>query len=283
MRFQLFHKKFFFAKDGSYSIVTPREEYDSQITLTDFEADMVINFFGGQNIHVGNVASNRNKASKQFLLYPSFNIINLNLVFPKINKHELRLYISQSAGFKPASGEVWFLYINQAGALTIGALPQNIWNALDQEDPEDSEYLDDIEDAIVDLNIKKPPAAKIVKRTVGSKTVYDRNPSIAAFSLMKSNFTCDIDQNHKTFVALKNNKTFVEAHHFIPMKFQSDFKVPLDCVENVISLCPNCHRGIHLGIIDHKRKLIDSIYTKRGSINNFKIEDLYSFYNLLKP
>ena len=71
MEFQLFHNKFFNAVDGSYSIVTPREEFDSQITLTDAEAEMVINYFGISNIQIGNVTSDKMKAKKKFFLYPN--------------------------------------------------------------------------------------------------------------------------------------------------------------------------------------------------------------------
>jgi 5-methylcytosine-specific restriction enzyme A len=46
MRFRQFHNDFFDSIDGAYSLVTQREFYDSQITLTDAEAEMVINHFG---------------------------------------------------------------------------------------------------------------------------------------------------------------------------------------------------------------------------------------------
>ncbi len=283
MQFQLFHTKFFDARAGSYSLVTSREDYDSQITLTDVEANMVIDYFGKSNVHIGRVGLNKIMSAKSFLLYPFFKPIQLNLVFPKPNKTELRLYISSSAGFKPPSGDIWFLYINNDGALVIGSLPQNIWNALDQEDPDDNLYLDQVEDAITEGNRIIPPSPRIISRTIKSKIVYDRNPLIASFSLMRSNFTCSVNSDHKTFLALKNNKAFVEAHHYVPMKYQANFTVPLDCVENIISLCPNCHRGIHLGVVDHKKHLIETLYNKSGAINNFQLQDIYSFYNLLVP
>ena len=65
-------------------------------------------------------------------------------------------------------------------------------------------------------------------------------------------------------------------------QFQSDFEFPLDNVDNVISLCPTCHRGIHLGVIEYKRFLIDTIYHRRRVMKDFDINDLYSFYNSLK-
>jgi 5-methylcytosine-specific restriction enzyme A len=88
MQFGANQKLKFNAKIGSYSIVTAREHLDSQITATE-------------NIHIGNVASGQFKALKPFRLYPDGNEINLNLVFPKPNKTELRLYLSLKAGFKP--------------------------------------------------------------------------------------------------------------------------------------------------------------------------------------
>lgn len=288
MQFQLFHKKFFNAIAGSYSIVTPREEYDSQITLTDVEAEIIINYFGRENIQIGNVASNKLKSQKNFLLYPSFEPITLNLVFPKPDKSELRLYISIRAGFKPRKGEIWFLYIDKNSQLIIGSIPETLWYDLDQVDVEDNIYLNEIQEEIkVEVQDKKriivPPKPKIVEVQVAGKRVYRRNPLIAVVSLTQAKFTCEIDHSHKTFIAEKSKAPYVEAHHFVPMKFQSDFEFPLDCVDNVISLCPNCHRGIHLGVVEYKRFLIDTIYDSRKVINGFDKNDMYSFYNSLSP
>ena len=66
------------------------------------------------------------------------------------------------------------------------------------------------------------------------------------------------------------------------MQFQGDFRFPLDCIENIISLCPICHRGFHHGITDHKKVLIEKIYDTRSALNNFGIEEMFSFYNSLK-
>jgi hypothetical protein len=283
MQFQLFHNKFFKAKRGSYSIVTEREEFDSQITLTDVESEMIVNFFGRSDIQVGNVNSNKIKSQKTFLLYPTFKPITLNLVFPKPNKTELRLYISSKAGFKPKSGEIWFLYIDENDQIVIGSFAEPVWNELDQMDIDDNEYLDDIQNEIKNKKrITITPKPRIVKVQIGSKIIYKRNPTIAVASLTRANFTCEIDKSHKTFIAEKSKSPYVEAHHFVPMKFQSEFSFPLDNVDNVIALCPICHRGIHLGEISYKRFLIETLFNSKPAINNFKIEDLYSFYNSLR-
>lgn len=283
MKFQLFHNRYFNAVDGSYSIVTSREEYDSQITLTDSEADMVINYFGVNNIQLGNVASDKVKASKTFYLYPSLLPIKLNLVFPKLNKPELRLYISKQAGFKPASGQIWFLYIDKNGRLVIGALEESLWNDLDQIDIDDEAYLEEIQDEITTTGIiSQPPTPTITKITMGARTTYKRNGVIASFALAKAEFLCEVNKNHRTFISQRTNLPYSESHHFVPMKFQDDFSFPLDCVENIISLCPTCHRGFHHGITDHKKSLITKIYETRNALNNFGIEEMFSFYNSLK-
>jgi 5-methylcytosine-specific restriction protein A len=52
----------------------------------------------------------------------------------------------------------------------------------------------------------------------------------------------------------------MEAHHIIPLKLQERFSSSLDVYANLISLCPICHRKIHLGIKEERRLMIDGIY-----------------------
>jgi hypothetical protein len=96
MQFGANQKLKFNAPIGSYSIVTAREHYDSQITATDSEAELLINFFGRENIHIGNVASNQLKATKSFKLYPDGNEINLNCGCTYLQKLDLNLNLIQS-------------------------------------------------------------------------------------------------------------------------------------------------------------------------------------------
>lgn len=58
----------FDAIGGSYSIVTAREVYDSQITATDAEAVLLKSYFEsrGETIYRGNVTSNRTGISPVF-------------------------------------------------------------------------------------------------------------------------------------------------------------------------------------------------------------------------
>lgn len=283
MEFHSFHKDYFNAVNGAFSIVTEREHYDSQITLTDVEADIVIRYFGKQNIQVGNVKSDTLKAEKKFLLYPDFNNINLNLVFPKPNKTELRIYISIRAGYKPSAGDIWFIYENIDNALTIGSMPEKIWNSIGQNDSLDEEYQDEIEkvllgstDNTISLN------GRIQTTTINSRVIYQRDPRLAVMRFKTADYKCEINSSHNTFISQSTNLPYMEAHHFIPMKFQHTFETALDNLENIISLCPNCHRGIHHAITEQKFELISNLYDKRPQLHRYDLDYIAQFYNCLK-
>ena len=46
MIFGLLQKNKFRVDDGAYSLITDRGHYDSQITATDAEADLIVRYFG---------------------------------------------------------------------------------------------------------------------------------------------------------------------------------------------------------------------------------------------
>jgi hypothetical protein len=287
MEFKSFHNDFFRANCGAYSRITSREYFDSQITLTDNEAEIVINYFGHENINVGNVGSDINKSLKRFLLYNSeyqeYNPIYLNLVFPKPAKSELRLYLAESRGYKPKGGDIWFIYLNLNNELVIGSLEEKIWNTLGQNDIDDVFYQARIEDTI---NIERPfdisSEGKIVTSFSSGRLIYVRDPKLAINRLFKSEFRCEVDSSHVTFTAEKTKLPFMEAHHFIPMRFQHLFNSPLDNLNNIICLCPNCHRAMHHAIINYKYELIKQIYFKRPEMHQFSVDDIAQYYNCLE-
>ncbi len=138
----------FNSETGAYSVVTPRENYDSQITATDEEANLLLSFFGKENIQIGNVKSNPEKAKQAFYLYPEGNEISLNLVFPKPEKPELRLYLSARAGFKPDGDDIWFIF-QQDDKLWIGAMNETLWRSQNQVlvyDESEGNYQDSLQE-----------------------------------------------------------------------------------------------------------------------------------------
>ena len=91
---------------------------------------------------------------------------------------------------------------------------------------------------------------------------------------------CYFDNEHITFETDKLTN-FVEGHHIIPMGQQKSFAQNLDIVDNVIPLCPNCHRKIHLAKDNIKMELLDKIIINKNKLlafGNITKEDLYELY-----
>lgn len=148
MQFDHKLKEYFSAERGAYSEVTAREFYDSQITLTGVEADIVESYFGKENIHQGSVKSNVILSAKKFLVLPDFIETELNLVYPKASKSELRLYLKK--GFKPNGGDIFVVYIGKDNKLVIGGFSLENWKSINENYEqlrlfEDESLTDDIE------------------------------------------------------------------------------------------------------------------------------------------
>jgi len=90
-----------------------------------------------------------------------------------------------------------------------------------------------------------------------------RSPIVSAAAIRNANFSCEIDENHWTFVSKAKKQKYVEAHHLIPICHQNKFEFSLDVVANIISLCATCHRMLHFGVADEKRGLLKSLLKKR--------------------
>jgi len=266
MEFSFLQRVTLNAVKGSYSPVTDREIYDSQITATDSEAELLVDYYRhrGEGICVGNVNSNKEAARKRFRLYPTGDFINLNLVYPKPNKPELRLYLSSRAGFMPNKGDVWFLFESKIdGELWIGALPEHQWR-------------DQIEDTL--------------KRQTESckKAKPQRDIALVKKRMELSRFNCEYSETHKLFISKATGCRYVEVHHVIPLDFQSEFRdKKLDHLNNLYSLCPYCHAAVHHAEGRIARKLLSKMYDERSigfhyGISKLQLFQYYSVEEIVK-
>ena len=55
----------------------------------------------------------------------------------------------------------------------------------------------------------------------------------------------------------------MESHHLIPISRYKDFQYSLDVEENVVSLCPTCHRLLHHGKMSEKEVLLKKLHDAR--------------------
>ncbi|MEF1204022.1 HNH endonuclease signature motif containing protein [Vibrio owensii] len=80
---------------------------------------------------------------------------------------------------------------------------------------------------------------KVVYRLVQD---YRRDPDVVAEALYRAEGFCEMCKEKAPFIKRSNGEAYLEVHHIIPLS-----QGGLDSLENVISLCPNCHREIHFG------------------------------------
>ena len=121
------------------------------------------------------------------------------------------------------------------------------------------------------------------KRETSIAASWARDANISYTALDNANFYCENDTNHMTFISDKTGHQFVEAHHLIPIEFQGEFEVSIDVPENIISLCPNCHRAFHNSEKSYKESLISKFYDSRRDLllqRSIRIEKdkLFQFY-----
>lgn len=88
---------------------------------------------------------------------------------------------------------------------------------------------------------KKSNKVKVVYRLVQD---YYRDPDIVAEALHRAQGVCEKCEKKAPFAKRTNGEPYLEVHHIKPLS-----QGGLDTLENVISLCPNCHRELHFGPI----------------------------------
>lgn len=108
------------------------------------------------------------------------------------------------------------------------------------------------------------PVAPPTKIASSSRGGFRRSPLPAAHALRNAKFQCEVDTSHSTFVARTTGENFVEAHHIIPMAAQGSFQFSIDVAENIVALCPNCHRQVHHGKISDRTSIVAKLFHRRS-------------------
>jgi 5-methylcytosine-specific restriction enzyme A len=71
---------------------------------------------------------------------------------------------------------------------------------------------------------------------------YRRNPHIAAEALYRASGCCEQCKKPAPFFRASDGTPFLEIHHVKPLAEGGH-----DSLDNVMALCPNCHRKVHYG------------------------------------
>lgn len=116
---------------------------------------------------------------------------------------------------------------------------------------------------------------------------YPRNLNESKLAKQRSHWKCENDISHITFKSESDNNQYMESHHLIPMSYQGLFHYSIDFADNIICLCPICHRKIHFATDDVKSVMIQRFYNHRKNLYpKYGIEidfrNLLEMYNIKK-
>ncbi|MBE7061014.1 MAG: HNH endonuclease [Clostridiales bacterium] len=176
------------------------------------------------------------------------------------------------------------------GAVSSTVIP--VSSFIDEED--ETAYIEKV-DSIKETNIneKAGEGAHTVEPVAVSKFDVGRrfrtNPLLGKIAIKKAYYSCEKDYQHETFISKKTQQKYMEAHHLIPVCFQKEvwdkYHINIDCVENLVSLCPTCHKAIHYGTKEVQRKMITELFTrcapKYKAIGlNITLEEIFKFYKI---
>lgn len=117
-----------------------------------------------------------------------------------------------------------------------------------------------IQDKLLVMDIAIPKSDKRLQLVES----VNRSSIIKNQVIMSSGYMCEINNEHKTFIADSTKQPYMEGHHSIPMNKQDSFNNSLDVYANIISLCPICHRLLHYGICEEKTEILKKIYYLRA-------------------
>ena len=139
--------------------------------------------------------------------------------------------------------------INEECIQEDNAALQRIISVLDLNRPAVNRELES--DSTFDDEVEKILKAKKAKKVKGNKRPsqkevrsyqFERDPQVAAYALQTANGTCHDCKKKGPFISKRTNMPFLEVHHITQLKDGGE-----DTIDNVVALCPNCHRKRHYG------------------------------------
>lgn len=153
----------------------------------------------------------------------------------------------------------------------------------EEETVEDEEELPEEVDSQLDKPEKKvDDTTKSGRKYLDS--VFNYRKKIAR---RMSNYTCELEQykDCRYFTSKKTGHNYVEVHHFVPRQFRNNYEYSIDVFANYITLCPHCHKMIHLATDRERIDAIRYIYNKRsGRLHEcgieVELEDLLKYYHI---
>ena len=110
----------------------------------------------------------------------------------------------------------------------------------------------------MDIPVQKPKEKQTMLYS------WKQNQIIKSQAIIGANFICENNGEHQTFISKATGKPYMEGHHLIPIRFQTEFTTSIDVYANIVCLCPNCHRLLHFGTDRDKVYAAEKLFDSRS-------------------
>ena len=138
-----------------------------------------------------------------------------------------------------------------------GVVKQNeIEEAIEQLTIADETVAEDFDFTYAGIPQDKKEYGEFTTRKVIPRDIQKKKNALA-----HAGYKCEYNEKHQSFLSRASGLPYMEAHHLIPMEYYDRFDVSIDIEENIVSLCPNCHREIHHG--KDASVIVKKIYEQR--------------------
>lgn len=140
----------------------------------------------------------------------------------------------------------------------------NVYKVAENEEAEGEEK--DPHRKTVDYNEIDKPERKIDDTSSSGRkqlsSIFQHRKGIAR---RMSGFTCELEgyKDCRYFTSKNTGHNYVEVHHFIPREFRNNYEYSIDVFANYVTLCPHCHKMIHLATDRERMDAIRYIYNNR--------------------
>ena len=161
-------------------------------------------------------------------------------------------------------------------------------NSLNSDD-EDNESVSeaDKDDEIIESYYGEISDVPPEEKTRNGVKFYLRNEKAKKIAMMQSGDICALPTCKHSLFKNRSGRTYLEAHHLIPISVCKEFTSNIDIPENIVCLCPSCHREIHHGV--DAERMISELYEERKEALEKKsiklnggFHQLLSYYGIKK-
>jgi 5-methylcytosine-specific restriction enzyme A len=99
----------------------------------------------------------------------------------------------------------------------------------------------------------------VARKVTLTGTVFIRDSYVAASAKKLADGVCDLCKQAAPFFSA-NNEPYLESHHIDWLS-----RGGADSIDNVVALCPNCHRKMHIRNNEADRNILIGRITGRNS------------------